>query len=203
MPEGQLDPSRLRVSDQERYAVAEVLRQAAGEGRIDLTELDERLEATFAAKTYADLVPLTADLPALAATGHPVVPPVQHPRPTQPPAYLPAYPGSLALMAETRRSGVWRVDPHQWAFAMMGSVVLDLRHAHFTTRDVLITANALMGSVDVVVDPAIVVVVDGVGIMGEYTERRSRKVKPRVVPGAPIVRVKGVAVMGSVTVRRG
>ena len=137
-----IDPSRLRVSDQERYAVAEVLRQAAGEGRIDLGELDERLEATFAARTYADLVPITADLPALA--------PVQpvHP-PTRPPAYLPSYPTSLAVMAETRRGGLWRVEPHQWAFALMGSVVLDLREAHFTTRDVVVTANALMGSVSV------------------------------------------------------
>ena len=52
----------LRVSDKERHEVAEVLREAAGEGRITLEELDERLEATYAARTYADLVPLTADL---------------------------------------------------------------------------------------------------------------------------------------------
>jgi DUF1707 SHOCT-like domain len=40
------DPTRLRISDDERHQVAEVLRQAAGDGRIDLEELDERLEAT-------------------------------------------------------------------------------------------------------------------------------------------------------------
>src|SRR5688572_32079706 len=62
-PRWQADPARMRISDTERHQVAEILRQAAGEGRIDLTELDERLEATYAAKTYADLVPLTADLP--------------------------------------------------------------------------------------------------------------------------------------------
>ena len=48
---------QLRVSDEDRHKVAEILREAAGEGRIDLEELDERLEATYAAKTYADLVP--------------------------------------------------------------------------------------------------------------------------------------------------
>ena len=47
-------PGTLRVSDTDRHQVAEILRQAAGEGRIDLTRLDERLEATYAAKTYAD-----------------------------------------------------------------------------------------------------------------------------------------------------
>ena len=43
--------------------MAEVLRQAAGEGRIDIEELDQRLEATYPAKTYGELVPITADLP--------------------------------------------------------------------------------------------------------------------------------------------
>ena len=54
----------LRVSDADRNKVADLLRDAAGEGRIDLDELEERLEATYAAKTYADLVPITHDLPA-------------------------------------------------------------------------------------------------------------------------------------------
>ncbi len=58
------DPALLRVSDEDRHKVAEILRDAAGDGRIDLDELDERLEATYAAKTYADLVPITVDLPA-------------------------------------------------------------------------------------------------------------------------------------------
>ncbi len=68
--EGQLeprpDPSMMRISDSDRHQVAEILRQAAGEGRIDIEELDERLEATYAARTYADLVPITLDLPAHA-----------------------------------------------------------------------------------------------------------------------------------------
>ena len=54
---------RLRISDEDRHQVAELLRQAAGEGRIDLDELDERLEATYPAKTYGELVPITVDLP--------------------------------------------------------------------------------------------------------------------------------------------
>ena len=57
------DPSQMRISDDDRHQVAEVLREAAAEGRIDLDELDERLEAAYAAKVYEDLVPLTLDLP--------------------------------------------------------------------------------------------------------------------------------------------
>ena len=33
------DPSQLRISDDDRHKVAEVLREAAGEGRIDMDEL--------------------------------------------------------------------------------------------------------------------------------------------------------------------
>lgn len=194
------DPGRWRVSDQERHQVAEVLREAAGEGRIDLEELDERLEAAYAAKTYAELVPLTADLPTSVRRPAAAVPFQAAPRP---PVQLPSYPTSVAVMSETRRTGPWLVGPHLSAFAFMGGVVLDLRQAHFTSPQVTVTANAVMGGVEVVVHPAVVVVVDGVGIMGEFTERRSRKVRPQVVPGAPVVQVKGVAVMGSVTVRRG
>jgi hypothetical protein len=56
------DPSLMRISDADRQRVADVLRDAAGEGRIDLDELEERLELAWGAKTYADLVPITADL---------------------------------------------------------------------------------------------------------------------------------------------
>ena len=52
-----MDASQLRISDEDRHAVSELLRQAAGEGRIDIAELQERLEATYQAKTYGELVP--------------------------------------------------------------------------------------------------------------------------------------------------
>jgi hypothetical protein len=52
-----------RASDAEREVVAERLRAAAAEGRLDPDELDERLGAAYGARTVGDLVPLTADLP--------------------------------------------------------------------------------------------------------------------------------------------
>ncbi len=53
----------LRTSDTEREQVAERLRQAAGEGRILAHELEERLEAVFASRTYGELDAVVADLP--------------------------------------------------------------------------------------------------------------------------------------------
>ena len=54
---------RLRVGDGEREAVAEILRQANVDGRLDGDEFQERLERCLAARTYAELDELVADLP--------------------------------------------------------------------------------------------------------------------------------------------
>jgi hypothetical protein len=40
-----------------------VLRDAVGRGQLGLAEVDERLRATYAARTRADLAAVTADLP--------------------------------------------------------------------------------------------------------------------------------------------
>ena len=118
------DPAQLRVSDDDRHKVAEILRDAAGEGRIDLDELDERLEAAYAAKTYADLVPITVDLPAHEPSNPPV------PRRETLPATT-SHNSSFAVMGECKRQGAWLVPAPHTAFSMMGSVTLDLRSATF------------------------------------------------------------------------
>jgi hypothetical protein len=56
--------SSLRASDADRDAVAERLRHAAIEGRLDPDELEERLHAALRARTYGDLRRLLTDLPA-------------------------------------------------------------------------------------------------------------------------------------------
>jgi hypothetical protein len=57
------DDASMRASDADREAVAERLRHAVTEGRLDLAEYDERLQAAYAAVTLGDLSPLTRDLP--------------------------------------------------------------------------------------------------------------------------------------------
>ena len=193
----QPDPSQLRISDDDRHKVAEMLREAAGEGRIDVEELDERLEATYRAKTYGQLVPITVDLPGKGRP-HQVQPARSGARPVPSGA---RYSGSIAVMSETRRSGAWFVPDRHSAFALMGGVTLDLREAHFENDELTIFANAVMGEVRVIVNAATTVVVEGTGVMGEYTEQRP-KVPFDPGPGGPVVHLKGLALMGSVNVRR-
>ncbi len=53
----------IRAADADREHVAERLRKAAAEGRLETAELEERLEAVFSARTYGELEALTRDLP--------------------------------------------------------------------------------------------------------------------------------------------
>ncbi len=53
----------MRAGDTDRQAVADQLKGALDEGRLDLSEYDERLQRAYAAKTFGDLHRLLDDLP--------------------------------------------------------------------------------------------------------------------------------------------
>lgn len=182
------DAGRLRISDEERHRVAEILREAAGDGRIDLAELDERLEATYAARTYADLEPITHDLPAHRAQ---VASPSGGAGPQR----------RFAILSGVDRSGVWAVPERLTILCLMGGANLDLRQATFAAREVVITVNAFMGGASIIVGPHTQVVVEGIGIMGGYSGP-SGLVDAVLDESSPTVRIKGVAVWGGVSVER-
>ncbi|PZF83554.1 DUF1707 domain-containing protein [Jiangella anatolica] len=52
-----------RASDADREIVAEDLRDAFGEGRLDNDEYERRIQAVWESRTYGELDRLTADLP--------------------------------------------------------------------------------------------------------------------------------------------
>ena len=195
-----LEQHAYRVSDADREQVAELLRQAAGEGRLDIDELEERLEQTYAAKTYAQLEPITHDLPVHGAQ-RPAAP--ARPQPSTHPARVGGVPtamSSIAIFGGSQRKGVWVVPESFTAFAMCGGVELDLREATMAAHEVTITAVAIMGGVDIVAPDDVHVVVDGAGILGGFDDNANRAAA--VPPGAPILRVRGVALLGGVNVKR-
>ncbi|WP_405100688.1 DUF1707 domain-containing protein [Micromonospora sp. NBC_01412] len=57
----------MRAADADRQLVADRLRVAVDEGRLDLHEYDERLQRAYASRTYGELDALVTDLPAPAA----------------------------------------------------------------------------------------------------------------------------------------
>jgi hypothetical protein len=67
---GRMGREDMRAGDSDRKAVAEQLKTALDEGRLDLSEYDERIQRTYAAKTYADLDGLLTDLPGTVPVQH-------------------------------------------------------------------------------------------------------------------------------------
>lgn len=182
----------LRASDSDRDRTAEVLRDAFGQGRITVTEMEERLTLVYAAKTYAELEPITRDLPEAGAAA---------PSPAPAGYRIGATPNvkfSVAIMGGAGRHGAWVVPRHYTAFALMGGVELDLREASFAEREVAIEAVAIMGGICVIVPEDIEVVVSGFGLMGGVDHDASGPGKP----GAPKVRVNAFALMGGIEVKR-
>jgi hypothetical protein len=74
----------MRAGDVDREAVAERLRSALSEGRLDLPEYDERVQRAYAAKTYADLDGLLDDLPGTVPAAQARLAPVEPPGPAAP-----------------------------------------------------------------------------------------------------------------------
>lgn len=144
------DMNRMRISDAERDQVTEILREAAGEGRLELDELDERIGAVYAAKTYADLEPIVADLPAgvggLPASGSGGLDLTPH---------APIVPGGQPLVIKGKgqtvvRKGEWTVPNRVEVDARFGSLKLDFREARISTPVVEVWLDIAWGSADLV-----------------------------------------------------
>jgi hypothetical protein len=191
------DKGSLRASDADRERVADVLRQAAGDGRLTMEELDERLDAVYAAKTYAELEPITKDLPAAGSA------PVQAPAPVQP-GDAQRYGGeptsshAIAVLGGFERSGDWVVPKKFSAVAVLGGGEIDLRQARFAEPSVTIDAVAILGGIEIIVPEDATVHVTGIGILGGFEHGASGEGKQ----GGPQIYITGVALMGGVEVRR-
>ncbi|MFG2708986.1 DUF1707 domain-containing protein [Streptomyces goshikiensis] len=199
VPPGPAAAPALRASDADRERVVERLRDAVAEGRLDMEEFQERLEAAYASRTYAELEPLTRDLPAVGGV------PAGAGAAGQEPAAWPERIGgagtsstAVAVMSGFQRKGQWTVPARFNAVAFWGGGDLDLREASFSQREVVITCIAVMGGIQITVPPGVEVDVRGIGVMGAFDQRGN---PGPVQPGAPRVVVTGFAMWGGVEIR--
>jgi hypothetical protein len=191
------EPSKMRASDSDRERVAELLREAAGDGRLSMDELDERLDAVYAAKTYAELEPITHDLPSSGASHVPVPAPSV---PADPARFggTPSSGGAVAILGGFSRKGKWVVPKRFTGFMFMGGGEIDLREARFEDRDVTINVFAIMGGCEITVPEDATVHVTGIGIMGAFEHSQPNEGSP----DGPVITISGVAFMGGIDVRR-
>jgi Domain of unknown function (DUF1707)/Cell wall-active antibiotics response 4TMS YvqF len=190
------DRKSLRASDQDRERAAEILRDAAGEGRLGMDELDERLTAVYAAKTYAELEPVLEDLPHAGTA--PVPPASPAGTAVQRIGGEPTSSAAIAVMGGFSRKGAWVVPAAFTAVAVMGGGEIDLREARFAERVVTIHAYAIMGGIEITVPEDVEVQVTGIGLMGAFEHGPTGAGKP----GGPKIIVNGLAFWGAVDVKR-
>ncbi|MFF4400181.1 DUF1707 domain-containing protein [Streptomyces sp. NPDC001480] len=192
----------LRASDADRERVTEILRDALAEGRLEMEEFEERLEATYKARTYGELTPITRDLPVPAAA--PAVSMRKEPVPDGSWAGRivgreGSSAGAVAIMSGFQRKGRWTMPKRFNCLAFWGGGEIDLREADFADHEVEINCVAIMGGVQIVVPPGVEVVVRGFGIMGGFDHREDGVPGE---PGAPRVIVSGFAFWGGVGIER-
>lgn len=196
-----MSSAELRASDADRDRIADLLRDALAEGRLTAEEHSERVEGVLAAKTVGELDVFVRDLPAGQArkAGPAYVPPVSSVpnRPT--PGAIPIDPDDrlMAVFSASMRKGRWRAGRRIHAYAIFGSVEIDLSEALFEHRQVMIKAISVFGSVEIRVPENVSLRGSGVGILGNFEVHALDSGES----DAPVVYVDGLAVLGSIEAR--
>ena len=175
-----------RAGDAEREQAAERLRVAAGEGRIDLAELDERLDRAYRAKTYRELDALLADLP------------------DKRPAGALAAPGPETMHLKThgstvKQNGRWAVPRKIVAECGVPNIVIDFTEATCAYRDVTVEASCGLGNIKLIVPRGWTVRVDGSSTNNSHI---SVKADAPPDPAAPVLTLIGHPRSGHIRIRQ-
>jgi DUF1707 SHOCT-like domain len=181
-PGSEIARSELRASHDDRDRVVELLRVSAGDGRLTVEELDERLELAMTARTYGELARLVADLPAQGSVASPAT----------------AARAKDVMRIDTRSGHVRRVD--RWVVPQRmevkvtsGHVLLDLTQAVITEPLLKLDIDVRSGHVRLLTRPGIVVDTDDVAIGSGHV-----RVKTPWDPDVPVrLRVEVTGKVGS------
>jgi Domain of unknown function (DUF1707) len=177
----------LRASHEDRDRTVDLLRVAAGDGRLTADELDERLERALSARTYGELAALTRDLPAVPGLT----------------AAAPVEPKDLVRIdcrrGSTRRDGRWVVPRQMEVVVVRGNVVLDFTQAVITQPSLRIDVEVSSGILALVTKPGITVDTDEVAVRSGVIEDQAAW-DPQA-PALLRIQVSGQVDRGSLTVR--
>jgi hypothetical protein len=163
-----------RAADADREVVAERLRIAATEGRIELWELDDRLGQAYRAKTYGDLQTLVADLPEQ----------------------------TLILRTTTpniKQAGRWTVPRRIIAESTTGWITIDCTQASCAYREVTVELVTRTGWIQLILPEGWAA---RVGPLSTYTGHISNRAAQTADPGAPTVTVTGHPLFGYIKIRQ-
>jgi hypothetical protein len=173
-------PNELRASDADRDLVIALLAEAAGDGRLTMSEHAERSERALGARTLGDLVRLTSDL--TLPSGQPIQ---LYPRRSV-----------TAMFARERRQGRWVVPSALPVTAFFGDVVLDLREAILQSQRTTIYATAIAGQVKLIVPAGLAVEMAGRSVLGFRSVRGRTMSAP--APATGVIEVRTLTIGGAV-----
>jgi hypothetical protein len=177
----------MRASDQDRDQVAAVLGDAMATGRLTSVELAERMEAAYAAKTLAELVPLTADLPATAGSATP--------------SQAVESQQVAATFSKVIRRGRWVAGRHTTLRSRFGALIVDLSDAVLPGREITVEIDALFGKAIVTVPRNARILDEGGALFGKRTVTSGASDADADGDG-PLIRLTGQARFGKIAVRR-
>jgi hypothetical protein len=194
--QGLSDNSRLRASDADRDRAASVINNAMAEGRLTADEHSDRLDAIYAAKTHADIVPLLDDLPGHGAA---VVPAAARDLSTES-APAGASDRIVAVLSGATRKGAWHADSTIDVLTVLGGVELDFREADLASRETTLRVTNVLGGLEITVPPEMRVVNTVASILGGVESTGDSAEATR--PDAPVLRVTGSCVLGGIEIKR-
>lgn len=131
----------MRASHEDRDIIVDQLRVAAGDGRIDGDELDQRIEAAMNARTYGELDLLIKDLP-------PSTQQASLARRTE----AEASQNITISHGNTHKRGAWLVPRQLFVTVRHGNILLDFTEAVFSgAREVEVALDVRHGNLRIIV----------------------------------------------------
>ncbi|HEY2523241.1 MAG TPA: DUF1707 domain-containing protein [Streptosporangiaceae bacterium] len=158
----------LRASHEDRDQTVEQLRVAAGDGRIDAGELEQRVEAALTARTYGQLAALVADLPTESARGGTVAP-----RPKDD-VRIDCRHGN------SRREGRWAVPQRMTVEVRHGNVILDFTEADVAWPTLQLDVDLHHSNLVLITKPGILIDADALTL-----ESGNSRIRPPRGPEVP------------------
>ncbi|KIQ67280.1 hypothetical protein TR51_03380 [Kitasatospora griseola] len=177
----------MRASHADRDRVADVLRVAAGDGRLTAEELDQRLEVALSARTVRELAELTVDLPAVSFAADGVVAEAKEVLRIE------------QKWSPVKRTGRWVVPRRLVLDVEWCAVTLDLTEAVITQDTLQIDLDMRGKTLTLIVGPDTVVDTDG--LMLQHSRVRNRA-SDAAAPTTLRVELVGEKQFGRVVVRR-
>jgi len=191
----------LRASDADRERAVLTLGRAAGDGRLDVEELEERLQLAYAARTHSELARLLADVGG-AIEGD--LAQARAPAPTSRarvgPAGVDGTSWIVSIMGGNQRTGRWRVAERCNVVNFMGGAELDLHDVELSDHVTVVNVYTLMGGFEIRVPDGVDVQISKFAFMGGHEVKLGSEQPP---PGAPLIRIRLWTMMGGGEVRRG